>query len=150
MNNLIYKNATGSDQASIKKLLQECGLPYSDIAPAMLDFFIIAEDKGSLTGVTGLEIYSGIALLRSFAVRKEYRNCGIGNALYEKIIHIAQEKNINELYLLTTSAEDYFFKRGFIIINRNNVPDQIKTTAEFSELCPVTSVCMMKKISAGK
>jgi amino-acid N-acetyltransferase len=50
------------------------------------------------------------------------------------------------LYLITTTAKDFFNRQGYCIIQREKSPEAIKETAEFSSLCPSTAVVMKKQI----
>ena len=43
---------------------------------------------------------------------------------------------------LTTTAEGYFARHGFGAIDRATVPPAIRSSAEFSTLCPTTAVVM--------
>jgi len=43
---------------------------------------------------------------------------------------------------LTTTAEDYFKKRGFKKCERDEVNPQLLASREFQDACPQTAVCM--------
>lgn len=49
-----------------------------------------------------------------------------------------------QLYLLTTTAEKYFYKFGFQAINRVDVPEVISQTKKFQDICPLSAVAMHK------
>src|SRR5437899_324070 len=49
---------------------------------------------------------------------------------------------IRESYLLTTTAQEYFRKRGFKVIDRDEVHPQLLGSAEFQGACPDSAVCM--------
>jgi N-acetylglutamate synthase-like GNAT family acetyltransferase len=51
-------------------------------------------------------------------------------------------RGIREFYLLTTTAQDYFAKRGFKPIEREEIHPQLLASAEFQGACPDTAVCM--------
>ncbi len=55
---------------------------------------------------------------------------------------------MNCLYLLTTTAKDFFNKEGYIVVNRDEVPEPIKNSSEFSSVCPSTAIVMKKEIAA--
>jgi amino-acid N-acetyltransferase len=130
---------------SIKKLLNECSLPDEDIVNH-LPHFIVAKGGHDLIGVIGLEVYDKVGLLRSLAVREAYREKGIAKSLYARLLAYAHLQGIEELFLLTNTAEVFFSKIGFKKVDRDNAPDPIKATKEFQSLCPSTAVCMAKKI----
>jgi hypothetical protein len=50
-------------------------------------------------------------------------------------------------YLLTTSAADFFAHLGYKRVDRGEAPENIRATSEFSQLCPVSSVLMLKEMS---
>ncbi len=49
---------------------------------------------------------------------------------------------IENLYLLTTTAADYFERRGFTRIERSQVPERLRATAEFQGTCPASATVM--------
>ncbi|OGP65772.1 MAG: hypothetical protein A2169_11510 [Deltaproteobacteria bacterium RBG_13_47_9] len=107
-----------------------------------LNHFILAKDGNRLIGVVGLEMYGKIGLLRSLAVASSYRGRGVAKALYTRILEYGHSQGIEALYLLTNSATDFFSRLGFAIEERNHVPESIRMTREFQDLCPSTAVCM--------
>jgi amino-acid N-acetyltransferase len=137
--------AETKDEGSIKNLLLGASLPHEDISKH-LNNFLLAKSNDTLVGVVGLELLGESGLLRSLAVASPHRGKGIGKMLYERILAYAHLQKINELYLLTTTAEEYFSKLGFSKVERNSIPKPIQSTAEFHSLCPSTAVCMLKKI----
>lgn len=129
----------------IRTLLIEAELPSEDFAQH-LDHFWMAKQNGSLAGAVGLEVYEAAGLLRSLVVKANYRGQGLGVDLCEQIFAYAQQQGVKELYLLTTTAADFFPKLGFQIIDRDSVPPAIQATAEFASICPSTAVCMVKTL----
>ena len=146
MKTITYSFATDKDIQAIKTLLQESHLPYKDI-DGHIDNFIVAKEQGALIASIGLEVLQPYSLLRSLTVSENYRNKGIANELLKKISEYALSIHIKDLFLLTTTAEDYFMKNKFIVLERNDLPDPLKKTQEFIFLCPETAICMYKKIN---
>lgn len=108
-------------------------------------FFIhSADDK--LVGVIGLEIYGTVALLRSLAVVPAQRNNGRGKSLVKFAEEYAADHGIESLYLLTTTAGDFFSRLGYTNTAREDAPSSIKATSQFSGLCPASSVFMSKHL----
>jgi amino-acid N-acetyltransferase len=56
----------------------------------------------------------------------------------------AEKKKFRALYLLTTTAENYFPAFGFTAIPRDSVPDEIQTTSEFKDICPSSAIVMRR------
>ena len=136
-----FRNATADDLAEVEALLTASKLPVDGVAEHLVEF-IVAEDEGSLAGVIGLERYGSTALLRSAAVVANARGVGIGSRLVNAVMEKARASGISELYLLTTTAEDYFPKFGFEHATRDDVPAMVKQSAEFRGACPDTAVVM--------
>lgn len=128
----------------IVALLVENNLPVDDLTK---DKFLFALFQNSqIVGSGGLEFFDGCALLRSISVRKDLRGAGLGKFITEKLENICKERQISFLYLLTTTAKDFFGKLGYLVIDRSVVPDSIKQTRQFTSLCPSSAVVMKKKI----
>lgn len=142
-----YSFAAPNDKNDIVKLLKESGLPYEDITEEKLKSFIVAKLDTSIVGCIGIELFNSEGLLRSLVVNKEYRNKKIGSELYNKVISLSVDSTVKTLHLLTTTAEGYFGKKGFIKTDRSNAPQIIKETVEFSSLCPSSSTYMILKLN---
>ncbi len=145
MENLSLRPARFDDAAQVRALLSSFGLPSEDIGPH-LDHFWLAEKNGALAGTVGLEVLHDSALLRSLAVSPSFRNQGIGSLLCDRVESYARSNGVLRLYLLTTTAEEFFKKRGYGLIQRDEVPKALSSTREFSSLCPDTAICMTKKL----
>jgi amino-acid N-acetyltransferase len=50
------------------------------------------------------------------------------------------------VYLLTTTAADYFRRRGYEPVDRDALPPAIRSTEEAARLCPASAACLRKKI----
>ena len=138
--------ASSGDEPWIRQLLTLCGLPHEDITLQHLRHFWVMKEKEQIIGVVGLEVFGRLALLRSLAVDPRFRNQGFAQQLMKKAEEYAASLKIEELYLLTVTAESFFQKRGYEKIARETAPQEIKGTAEFQGLCPVSSVLMVKQI----
>jgi len=130
-----FSFASSEDLEAVVDLLRECGLPHEDIHKH-LSGLIVAKHDGRLIGTIALEAYNDVGLLRSLAVVSDQRNRGLGRALYWRIVADAQLRGVTTLYLLTTTASEYFSKLGFRVLDRSEVPPEIAATEEFSSLCP--------------
>lgn len=128
-------------------LLKEHDLPTSDLTDESLLNFIGIKDKEQLIGLAALESYENCGLLRSLVVDKNYRDRGLANKLIEQIIQLAKQRNATEIYLLTTTAKDYFLKKGFDVVSRMNVPESVKTSNEFSSVCPANADVMVRRLA---
>ena len=142
--------ASKSDHASIVVLLQETNLPPDGIEPHLDNFLVMRHPEAVagpqfLVASVGLEIYGESALLRSLAVHPDFQNRGLGTKLVERITEVAKRKGITKLFLLTDTAEEYFKKKGFVVVSRDQVPEDMKRSIEFTTLC-TSSPSLMKVI----
>lgn len=137
--------AVEADYPLISQILKGNGLPYDDINNETISLFI-AYKGSSAIGIGGIEQVGDVGLLRSTVVLNEFRNSGYGSLLLQLIEEKARMKGVLTLYLLTESAQDFFKKNGFEFISRKEVPSCIRHTRQFSELCPCTANCMVKRI----
>ncbi|NHI87982.1 MAG: GNAT family N-acetyltransferase [Candidatus Thorarchaeota archaeon] len=149
-NNFSPERAKESDYSSISALLEITKLPPDGIEPHLENFLIIRhpnEKDGSefLIGSVGLEIYGESALLRSLAVHPDFQGAGLGTQLVESITELAKKNGITRLFLLTDTAERYFVKKGFVVVTRDRVPEDMKQSVEFTTLC-TSSPSMMREI----
>ncbi|HYD81143.1 MAG TPA: arsenic resistance N-acetyltransferase ArsN2 [Paucimonas sp.] len=130
-----------------RRLLDDCGLPYADLdAPAVRLFGFYLDEE--LAGMVGLECHGDIGLLRSLAVAARHRGTGLGAVMTAHAERRADEFGLDELYLLTMTARDFFERLGYRTARRDEAPDAIRATQQFSGLCPASSVLMTKRVGA--
>ena len=129
------------DLAAIKSLLAANQLPIAGVDDHWKTF-LVARDGETLVGCGGAEAYQFAALIRSVAVAPEYRSHGVGRKLVRQLIDRLASRGLREFYLLTTTAEAYFKKRGFKVIDRDEVHPQLLSSREFQDACPASAVCM--------
>jgi amino-acid N-acetyltransferase len=145
MRKVTFEELVNGDFETVVSLLTESGLDYSDLEQPGIRLFRMLEN-GLVTSVGGLEIRDGQALLRSVAVKKEFRGKGLGTNLVVQIEKAASESGIQSLYLLTTTASGFFQSIGYRQINRDDFAEPLKQTAQFAGLCPVSAICMKKEL----
>jgi amino-acid N-acetyltransferase len=126
-------------------LLQESNLPVSDLDEQKELFALLQKDEVAGTG--GLELFDNCALLRSVTVRKDLQGKGLGKFINRELEKISKQRGIDCIYLLTTTAQDFFSKEGYEAITRDEVPESIKATTEFSSVCPSSATVMKKELA---
>lgn len=141
---ITIRPASASDFKATLGLLRAAQLPTADISAEHLSF--AAEKNGQILGVIGLESFSNIALLRSLVVSESARGDGIGPMLVSALESSCIGNGVTELWLLTIDAHAFFEKLGYSIIGREKAPTVIRTTQEFSSLCPGDAVLMNKAL----
>jgi amino-acid N-acetyltransferase len=135
------RQARPDDLDSILRLLQTVGLPTDGIADHIATS-LVAESQGAVIGAIALEPYGDTGLLRSAVVAPAHQNGGLGSALYEKLLARAHSLSIKRMVLLTTTAERYFQRKGFHVIDRATLTGPITQSMEFRGACPASAVCM--------
>ena len=157
---LTIRPANPADLPAVEGLLTTAALPTADVAAlfvAHADDFLVADDPeqpGALLGVAGLEVCCGdapqpTALLRSVAVRADWRAHGVGRELVRRVVCVAEGRGLRALYLLTMTAEHYFPQFGFRPVGRDTVPPEIAATLEFRSACPASAIAMAKPLTGA-
>ena len=117
----------------------------------MFKHFHIAKDQnGKVIGIIGLEFEKSEGLLRSLVVSENSRGLGIGKNLVNCIEDYAKSMGITKLTLHTNSAEKFLENLGYKRISKKSVSNFINQTAEFSSICPESSICMQKSMGEEK
>jgi amino-acid N-acetyltransferase len=140
--------ASRNDLSKVQALLAANSLPDEDVAEH-IDHFLLAWDNGMLVGTVGVELLGTDGLLRSLCVSSDYRNRGIASELCKRVEAYSRNAGVCRLYLLTTTAKDFFAYRGYLVYSRESVPIAVQSTAEFRHLCPCTAVCMVRSLYDG-
>jgi amino-acid N-acetyltransferase len=136
----------GPDFQAALTLLAALKLPVTDLTPAHCEHFFYQGPAYLPDGMVGLEVFGEVALLRSLAVAPESQRLGTGSALLAHAEAWAQARGVRWIYLLTTTAEAFFARRGYQSVPRDAAPEPIRTTREFSGICPASSIFMVKQL----
>jgi len=137
--------AAASDYDIVAALLEHERLPLAGLNDHF-DQMLVARDGSRIAGCAALELYEDGALLRSVAVDAEHRGTGLGSDLTRAALRLAEEHGIRAVYLLTTTAERFFPRFGFEVIDRAGVPDSVMRSAEFTHACPSSAIVMRKHL----
>jgi amino-acid N-acetyltransferase len=140
------ESARPADFSAIVRLLADAALPHDDLTPEHLRHFLVLRDGDGIAGVVGMEVAEDAGLLRSLAVPEARRGGGRASRLVEALEAHARAAGIRTLYLLTTTAEGFFARRGYASADRTAVPDAIAATPEFRGICPASAACMAKAL----
>lgn len=132
------------DLAAVRQLLSEAHLPTEDLANAPGLHCRVLEAGDEVLGVIGLQCADGGALVRSLAVAPPYRGQGWGRQLLATLERDAYGLGIQQLVLLTETAQAFFAAQGYAVVDRTHVPEELQQTAEFRSLCPASAICMTK------
>ena len=140
------ERASEADGPSILQLLRDAGLPIDGLIEHLNAAFV-ARDGAAIVGCSALETYADGALLRSVVVAPAARGRGLGQGLTKAAVTLAQSLGMPAVYLLTTSAESYFPKFGFVPVAREHVPAGVKESIEFRSACPASAIVMWRPLN---
>jgi amino-acid N-acetyltransferase len=133
-------------RAAAASLLESAALPSSDLTDAHMEHFFYCGDASHPCGLVGIELRGRAALLRSLVVDERYRSTGMGAQLVERAEAHARASGASAIYLLTTTAEHFFAKRGYAMAARASAPAEIRNTRQFADICPASSAFMVKPL----
>jgi arsenate reductase len=135
-----------SERAAIDGLVAASQLPAQVVVEHYPSAYVVARRGGEIVGVAALEIHGDAALLRTVAMAPAERGKGTGLALVADRLVAAWRGHIKRVFLLTTTAPDFFRRFGFAEVDRTLVPAPLQTSSEFASLCPSTATCMAVSI----
>jgi amino-acid N-acetyltransferase len=130
--------------AAAVALLDSAHLPVTDLTDAHMEHFFYCGPSRAPVGLVGLEFCGSDALLRSLVVAPPQRGSGLGIALTGHVEEYAKSRGVRALYLLTTTAESFFTRRGYASADRAAAPPAVRATREFSGICPASSAFLVK------
>jgi protein-tyrosine-phosphatase/N-acetylglutamate synthase-like GNAT family acetyltransferase len=135
-----------TEQPAIEALVATSGLPSSVVAEHFPSAYVVARRSGNVVGVAALEVHGDAALLRTVAIEPSERGRGTGLALVAERLATAWAGHIGRVFLLTTTAPEFFRRFGFETIDRTSAPAALQASPEFAALCPSTATCMAVSI----
>lgn len=138
--------ARADDLVPVLGLLKAAGLPTSGVVDAFPHGYVVAHLAAALVAAAGLEVHGKNGLLRSVVVNPALRRAGLARKLATRLLDAGQEQRLDAVYLLTTTAPDYFARLGFERVRREDAPDELKCSSEFASICPASAVCMTRRL----
>ena len=139
------ERAGPDDLGAIERLLVASNLPLDGARDAFAAG-IVARQRGEVVGAAAVEPYGPAGLLRSVVVEPSMRSTGIGGTLVASSEALARDLGVRELYLLTDTAEAWFERRGYRVIERDAVPEPVRGSIEFTTACSTTAVAMWRAL----
>jgi amino-acid N-acetyltransferase len=147
MPKLISHPLREGERGALVAALSKAQLPTADIeAPGHL-FWRFEIGDGVPVGFGGLEIHGEDALLRSLVTLPPVRGRGIGSAMTAALEFEARLHGCANVWLITTTAADFYERLGYARCDRAVVPPAIAATGEFAALCPASADVLMKKLA---
>ncbi|HEV8265038.1 MAG TPA: arsenic resistance N-acetyltransferase ArsN2 [Gemmatimonadales bacterium] len=133
--------AVPADLPEILSLLAASKLPAAGIADHVATT-LVARQGGKIVGCAAVEIYGTAGLLRSVAVATARRGTGLGQRLTAAALELAAQRGVRAVYLLTTTAGDYFPRFGFKPIDRKTMDPALERSEELRGACPASALAM--------
>ena len=130
--------ADTGDIPAILALLERSGLPQDGLTDHLATA-LTARSGERVVGSAALELYDTAALLRSVAVEAPLRGQGLGQRLTRAALDLARQHGVQQVYLLTETAGDFFPRFGFRPIARAAVDPAVQQSVEFTSACPVSA-----------
>lgn len=148
----MYKLSAGpvAYNPSVETLLQASQLPTEDLQDVdyqnNVQLFTLEQNE-QVVGVVGIELHGNSGLLRSLAIAESERGNGLGVLLLKHAEEAAQIMGIKELFLLTTTAADFFSRMGYQLVDRASAPESIAQSKQFAGICPASASFMCKQLA---
>jgi amino-acid N-acetyltransferase len=144
MDDVRISRASGADLPELLALLSAIDLPHEGVEE-YLDGFMVARDaEGHMVGCVGLERHGSTGLLRSAAVTPGAQGTGLGLRLTSALLEGASADGVEEVVLLTTTAEDFFGRKfGFEVAGRDAYAEALARSPEWN-LPRCTSAVLMR------
>lgn len=149
MSTISLRQATPADWPAIEALLQAGALPL-DGALEHLSTFVVAVSESEVVGCAGAEPRADVALLRSVAVAPGLQGQGIGMQMVSLLLQEARRRDVKAVYLLTTTARDYFARLGFQATDRASAPPVLQQSAQLQGACPASADFMVMHFEQRK
>jgi amino-acid N-acetyltransferase len=138
------RTASRDDLEAVRALVAAAALPEDGLEDQFGSGYAVAVESGRLIGAAGVERYGSYGLLRSVVAAPDWRGRGIGEALVRDRLGWAERAGLEAVYLLTTTAMEYFPRLGFAAVERATAPAEIRASPEFSSVCPSSAVVMRR------
>jgi len=138
--------AVEEDRQLVSEMLVDAELPTDGLEEQFGEGYVIAELEGRVVGAGGIEVHGDYGLLRSVVVGKGERGHGLGELIVGDRLRWSARKGLRAVYLLTTTVPEFFERIGFTEMTRNEMPNEIQGSKEYSEVCPVTATAMMIRL----
>jgi N-acetylglutamate synthase-like GNAT family acetyltransferase len=136
------ETASFEDLEDIKSLLDSLEVPYEEVDPDFTTFFVVRDDSRKIIACIGLELFTGTALITSFTVHPDHRGNGLGANLVDRLLEEAFKSGSEVVYLCTAQAPELFLNIGFVGIDLDDVPEEIRKSQVFKSDCPFVAAYM--------
>jgi len=133
--------ATVGDLPAITALLEANNLPLAGLAEHVATTLVV-QRNARIVGCAAVEMHGTAGLLRSVAVDEARRGEGLGHQVTQAALDLARASGLRSVYLLTTTAAEFFPRFGFREVARGDVDAAVRASVEFTTACPASAVAM--------
>lgn len=133
------------DYAAFVGALTIASLPTDDLEES--GRYYALDDDRQLVGFGGLEGSGPDQMIRSVVIPLRLRGRGYGQGVVDGLIRRAVADGVERLWLLTTSAGPFFSRLGWRAEDRARAPEAVRTSRQFSGLCPASAVLMCRHLA---
>jgi ribonucleotide monophosphatase NagD (HAD superfamily) len=138
--------AKPEDAPAIRALLEEAGLSAAGVEARIPETIISSEGEETEIDATAcLDSAEGYGILRSVAVRKSMQGNGLGMLAVAAAVTSDQANAPRTVYVLTESAAEFFNRLGFRKVDRSELPEPVRATAQ-AEKCTDTATAMVRQL----
>lgn len=138
---MVVLHLVDADDADLIATLRGAGLP----EPGAGRYFR-ADHYGAVIGYVGLEGEGRDLLLRSLVVLADQKARGLESRVLAAAETAGGDLGAARLHLLTTTAERFFTRHGFVVADRGSAPPAIRRTREFADVCPASAAYLTKDL----
>lgn len=133
------------ERDGLSAALAKAGLPTDDLrAPGLL--FWRFENEDVPVGFGGLEVHGDQALLRSVITLPPLRKRGFGRAMVAALETEARIRGCRAVWLLATTAADFFAKLDYARCDHAEVPQVVLATRQFATADAASYTAMVKRL----
>jgi N-acetylglutamate synthase-like GNAT family acetyltransferase len=134
------------ERLALKAALTKVGLPTEDLEDQGRLFWRFEMADQIPVGFGGLEVHGDRAMLRSLVTLPPVRGRGIGTAMVAALETEAAFHHCRSVWLITTGQAGFFARLGYVPCDRAEVPEAIRSTRQFAELCPQSAEVLVKPL----
>ncbi|MES2753492.1 MAG: arsenic resistance N-acetyltransferase ArsN2 [Pseudomonadota bacterium] len=145
MSRVTFSPLAAGQHEVLRLALAAALLPTDDLDLPGRAFFELSDDQGPI-GFVGIEGAGADRLLRSLVVLPSRKRMGHGGLLVAYAEATARQDGVERVHLLTTTVAEFFHARGYRAANRAKAPEAIRSTAQFSSLCPGSATYLVKEL----
>ena len=130
-----YRLESTSDVALVRPLLETVKLePVEDDPQSPASEYLLATTRaGGLAACAGWTRLSDTVVLHSLAVAPPSRGSGVGVSLLAAALsHLMDHQPVESVYLMTASARRFFASYGFIQVEADEIPTEVRSHPTFA------------------